>query len=95
LPELHVGSVSGGRPLTAGQFRQRTALTAALGAVRSRLDDFADPPAARRELAIVEQSPFDPPARQALQELMRYVRPGTEALIALNALVSAVRDLTA
>jgi hypothetical protein len=91
LPELHVGRE---RPLTAEQFRQRTALTAALAAVRARLDDFADPPAARRELTIVEQDPRQPPARQALQELMRYVRPGTEALIALNALVSAVRALT-
>jgi hypothetical protein len=94
LPELHLGSVSGERPLTADQFRQRTALTAALTAVRSRLDDFADPPAARRELTIVGQDPRDPRARQALQELMRYVRPGTEALIALTALVSAVRALT-
>jgi hypothetical protein len=94
LPELHLGSVSGERPLTADQFRQRTALTAASTAVRSRLDEFADPPAARRELNIVEQDPRDPRARQALQELMRYVRPGTEALISLTALVSAVRDLT-
>jgi hypothetical protein len=94
LHELHVGSVSGGRPLTADQFRQRTALTAALAAVRSRLDDFTDPPSARRELVILEQDPHDARARQSLQELMRYVRPGTEALIALTALVSAVRALT-
>ena len=92
---MHLGRVSGERPLTADQFRQRTALTAALTAVRSRLDEFADPPAARRELTIVEQDPHDARARQALQELMRYVRPGTEALIALTALVSAVRALTA
>jgi hypothetical protein len=95
LPELHVGSVSGGRPLTADQFRRRTALTAALAAVRARLDEFTDPPAARRELTILEQDPHDPRARQALQELMRHVRPGTESLIALTALVAAVRDLTA
>jgi hypothetical protein len=94
LPELHLGRVSGERPLTADQFRQRTALTAALTAVRSRLDEFADPPAARRELNIVEQDPHDARARQAIQELMRYVRPGTEALIALTALVTAVRALT-
>jgi hypothetical protein len=95
LPELHVGSVYGGRPLTADQFRQRSALIAALAAVRARLDEFTDPPAARRELTIVEQSPQDPRARQSLQELMRYVRPGTEALVPLNALVTAVRDLSA
>jgi hypothetical protein len=93
LPELHVGSVSGGRPLTAEQYRQRTALTAALTAVRSRLDEFTDPPSARRELAVLETDPFHPRARQAVQELMRYVRPGTEALISLNALAAAVRAL--
>ena len=93
LPELHVGSVSGGRPLTAAQFRERSALTAALAAVRARLDEFTDPPAARRELAILEQDPHDPRARRACQELMRYVRPGTESLISLTALVAAVRAL--
>lgn len=94
MPELHLGRAAGERPLTAEQFRQRTALAAALTAVRSRLDEFADPPAARRELNTVEQDPHGAPARRALQELMRYVRPGTEALIALTALVSAVRALT-
>jgi hypothetical protein len=94
LPELHAGTVSGGRPLTGGEFRQRTALTAAMAAVRSHLDDFTDPPAARRELNRVGDDPRAPQARLALQELMRYVRPGTEALIAVTALVAAVRALT-
>lgn len=94
MPELHLGRVPGERSLAADPFRQRAALTAALTAVRSRLDEFTDPPAARRELTILEHDPHDARARQAMQELMRYVRPGTEALIALNALASAVRALT-
>jgi hypothetical protein len=95
LPELHARDLPGGRVLTADQFRRRAALSTALAAVRARLDEFSDPPAARRELAVVEHDPHDPRARGSLQELMRHVRPGTEALICLNALFAAVRDVTA
>jgi len=81
--------------LTADQSRRRVALTTALAAVRARLDEFTDPPAAGRELAVLEQAPHASRAREALQELMRCVRPGTESLICLNALVAAVREVTA
>jgi hypothetical protein len=89
LPDLHTGRV-----VTADQFRRRAALSTAVAAVRARLDEFSDPPAARRELAALEQDPDDPRARESIQELMRHVRPGTESLITLNALVSALRDLS-
>jgi hypothetical protein len=95
LPDLHARDLPGRQVLTADQFRRRAALSTALAAVRARLDEFSDPPAARRELAVVEHDPHDPRTREALQELMRHVRPGTEALICLNALFAAVRAVTA
>jgi hypothetical protein len=93
VPDLHARPVAGGRVPSADQSRRHAALNTAVAAVRARLDDFTDPPAARRELAALEQDPSGARARESLQELMRYVRPATEALVPLNALVAAVRDV--
>jgi len=104
-PTFHIGSVSGGQNDFGGhdntfnqvnQLNQGTdaaAVAGLLSRLRTRLDDFADPRAAEQALEIVEQEPRGGRAQHALQELMSYVRPGTEALTAMTALVAAVRGV--
>ena len=101
-PTFHIGSVSGGQNDFGGHdntFNQvnqgidAAAVAGLLSRLRTRLDDFSDPRAAEQALEIVEQEPRGGRAQHALQELMSYVRPGTEALTAMTALVAAVRGV--
>ena len=101
-PTFHIGSVSGGQNDFGGhdntfnqvnQGMDAAAVAGLLSRLRTRLDDFADPRAAEQALEIVEQEPRGGRAQHALQELMSYVRPGTEALTAMTALVAAVRGV--
>jgi len=101
-PTFHIGSVSGGQNDFGGHdntFNQvnqgldADAVTRLVTRLRGRLDDFADPPAAELALRVVEEEPRGARAQHALRELMSYVRPGTEALTAMTALVAAVRGV--
>jgi len=101
-PTFHIGSVSGGQNDFGGHdntFNQvnqgidAATVAGLLSRLRTRLDDFADPRAAEQALEIVELEPRGGRAQHALQELMSYVRPGTEALTAMTALVAAVRGV--
>ncbi|GIF14589.1 hypothetical protein [Actinoplanes teichomyceticus] len=105
---FHIGAVSGGQNNFGGHdnvFNQQNngldaaGVTRLLSRVRTNLGDFPDPEAAGRSLAEVEAAAPEElarpgRARAALEELLRYARPGTEALTALTALVTAIGGVT-
>lgn len=101
-PTFHIGSVSGGQNDFGGHdntFNQvnqgvdAAAVARLVTGLRGRLDDFADPHAAEQALQIVDEEPHGPRVQNALRELLRYVRPGTEAVTAVTALVAALRGV--
>lgn len=101
---FNIGSVGGGQNNFGGDhavFNQQvngpdaTQIAALLGRVRGDLSAFADPEAAARTLAEVEAaSPAELAGpgrvRTLLEDLRRYAGPGTEALTALTALITAL-----
>ncbi|GAA2700102.1 hypothetical protein [Actinoplanes palleronii] len=101
---FRIGSISGGQNNLGGDGnvfnQQNNGLDAAqvgalLGRVRANLADFADPEAAARTLTELEKArpaELAQPGRirTMLDDLVRYAAPGTEALAALTALVTAL-----
>jgi hypothetical protein len=97
------GNVSGGQISIGGSgntFNQVNgpdpAVAKQLGLLRANLGDFPDPEAAARKLAEIEKaSAAAHPGRlhTLLEDLRRYAPLGTEAALALTALITAVQGI--